>query len=148
VFFSFLTQEVAVFAFLVLFLKHLLVPLNSTAPTVEDEQAFLDYEDESGNHGRYPSPSERHADAVEWRDGMCELRFGTLLRWRLAVAWMPFCGTREQRLIGERLSRRLFPDLYAERRKLRVRRAAEEARSERAEMYAELAAIKIEKEGF
>jgi hypothetical protein len=137
----------AVFAFVLMFLKGLLVPLRSTVPTPEDEQAFLDYEDESGNYGLYPSPMERHLDAVDWRKDMLRLSFRTLLRWRLAVAWMPFCRS-EQRLLGEWLSRRLMPDLYAERRRRWNREHAAQAKSERAEMYAELAAIKIEREGF
>ena len=104
-------------AFVLTFLKGLLVPRHDKLPTAEEIQAFEEAEDERGFYGAYPSPMEAYLDSVEWRDGMIELPLRTLIRWRLAVAWMPFCET-ERRLVGEWASRKLFPDLYTQRRKL------------------------------
>jgi len=99
--------------------KGLLVPLHDTPPTEDEIVAYADYEDMHG-YCMYPSPTERYEDAVAWRDGMLEFSLFTLLRWRLAVAWMPFCKG-ETRLIGEWASRKLFPDLWRIRREKKVR---------------------------
>jgi hypothetical protein len=116
----------------VLLVKDMLVPLNSKAPTEAEEQAFLEFEDTHGNYGMYPSPAERHADALDWKREMLEFSLWTLLRWRLAVAWMPFCRG-EQRLVGERLSRWLMPNLWEIRRQRRLaERAAKERRTSNA----------------
>jgi hypothetical protein len=148
------------FEFVIVFLKGLLVPLRATPPTAEQIQAFDDYEDTYGFSSN-PSPTENYEMAVEWHEGMiADFSLWTLFQWRLSVAWMPFAHG-EQRLLGERLSRWLMPDLWsiraaksrAERiaKQNRARRTKQQqaiSRDERAAMYRELADIKIEKEGF
>jgi hypothetical protein len=83
---------------------------------------------------------------------MCALPLWALLRWRLAVAWMPFQGGRERRLVGERVSRWLMPDLWALRHKRRLAERAEriraKAEAERTEAFRALANIKVDKEGW
>jgi hypothetical protein len=146
-----------VLAFVIVFLKGLLVPLRATPPTAEQIEAFEDYEDNYGFSSN-PSPTEIYEMAVEWHEGMiADFSLWTLFQWRLSVAWMPF-ARGEQRLLGERLSRWLMPDLWsirgaksrAERiaKQERAARRAARAQAERAEMIAELVDIKISKEGF
>lgn len=114
------------FEFVIMFVKSLLVPLRTAPPTAAQIQAFEDYEDEHGWVTHTPSPTEIYEMDMEWVSEMRELPLWTLLRWRLAVAWMPFCkGGSERRLIGEWASRKLFPNLYsreAMRRRARGRR--------------------------
>jgi hypothetical protein len=97
--------------FVLLFLKRLLVPLHASVPTAEEIQAHEDYEEARACYGQYPSPQEAYRDAVDWRDGMtADYSLYVLLRWRLSVAWMP--GFPKRRLLGERCSRWLRPDLH------------------------------------